>query len=132
MRKLERGQQGLALSVEAAIVLPSVVLFILLLITLARLVLTEHAVGAAATSAARTATLAGADTAAARQVANTALVQRDVACKNTSIAVATRAKAVVVTIGCRVDLSDISLPMIPGSIEVSATRSSALDPARSE
>lgn len=54
---MRRDERGLAVSVEAAVVLPAIVLFLGLLLTLGRVVLAEQHVGAAASAGARAASL---------------------------------------------------------------------------
>ncbi|MBB1484647.1 pilus assembly protein [Tessaracoccus sp. MC1865] len=136
-----RGERGLAVSVEASVVLPALVLFIGLLLTLARGVLAEQHVGAAAAAGARAASLERSVPAAqreARSAIEQALLQRDVACRHTAVdtdatgvarALGTQA-AVTVSITCAVELADISLPFIPGTISVTAERASPVDPLR--
>lgn len=54
---MRRGERGLAVSVEAAVVLPVIVAFIGLLLTLGRVSMAEQHVGAAAAAGARAASL---------------------------------------------------------------------------
>lgn len=138
---MRRGERGLALSTEAAVVLPALVLFLGLLFSLARYAMAEQDVGSAAGSSARAASLERSAPAAARaaeEAASLALGEHNVACLSTEVRadVAAVARAlgergqVHVTVTCRVSLADITLPFIPGSLTVTATRSSPVDPLR--
>ena len=138
---MRRDERGLAVSVEAAVVLPALVLFIALLLSLARYALAEQDVGSAAAAGARAASLER-STAGAREAANAAvgqnLSEHNVTCLETSLHVDAAAVSrplgergnVTVLDGCRVSLADISLPFIPGSVSVTAERSSPVDPLR--
>lgn len=129
-------ERGLAVSVEAAVILPALVLFTGLLITLARVALAEQAIGSAAGAAARAATLSSSGLEArARTAAADALEERQAPCRSTTVSVTLRTEAgrhvVRVRVACTVDLADVSLPLIPGSMNVSAERASPVDPLRS-
>lgn len=138
---MSRSERGLAVSVEAAIVLPVLVLFIGLLLTLGRVALADQHVGSAAAAGARAASLERsvpkAAAAAEAAVAN-ALAQRNVTCRNTGVSVDAAgvaravgtAASVQVVVTCAVELADVSLPFVPGSISVTAERYSPVDPLR--
>lgn len=138
---MRRDERGLAISVEAAVVLPALVLFIGLLLTLGRVVLAEQHVGAAASAGARSASLErspGQARAAADSAVGAALAQRNLQCRSVAVvpdvsgvarALGTHA-TVSVQVTCAVELSDVSLPFIPGTISVTAERSSPVDPLR--
>lgn len=134
-------QRGLAMSVEAVVILPVLVLFIGLLISLARLAIAEQSVGAAAAVAARSASLERSSSSAhsaALEAASRSLAQRHVACRTTDVAVdatevgrALGQRATVeVEVQCLVELRDVSLPFVPGSVSVTAARTSPVDPLR--
>lgn len=129
-------ERGLAVSVEAAVLLPALVLFIGLLITLARVALAEQAIGSAAAAAARAATLSSRGMEArASAAAADALDERQAPCGSTTVSVSlgmeAKRQVVRVRVECTVNLADVSLPLIPGSMNVSAERSSPVDPLRS-
>ncbi len=129
-------ERGLAVSVEAAVLLPVLALFIGLLVTLARVALAEQAIGSAAGAAARAATLSSSGMEArAHEAAADALEERQAPCGSTTVSVALGTQAgrqvVRVRVACTVDLADVSLPLMPGSFHVSAERSSPVDPLRS-
>ncbi|MDO5677388.1 MAG: pilus assembly protein [Propionibacteriaceae bacterium] len=138
---MRRNQRGLAVSVEAAVVLPVIVLFIGLLLTLGRVALAQQHVGSAAAAGARAASLernVGSAASAADAAVAAALSHRNLACRGTSVVadvggvsrpLGTPA-SVSVHVLCEVDLADVSLPFIPGSISVEAERSSPVDPLR--
>lgn len=138
---MRRDERGLAISVEAAVVLPVIVLFLGLLLTLGRVVLAEQHVGAAASAAARAASLertVGAARAAADSAAVAMLGQRNLSCRSTAISadvsglakpVGTPAE-VSAAVTCVVELADVAVPFMPGSITVSAERFSPVDPYR--
>lgn len=134
-------QRGLALSVEAVVILPVLVLFIGLLITLARVAIADQAVGSAAAAAARAASLervTSSARAAALDSARASLAQRNVVCRDTRVtvdaagvgrSVGERA-TVSAEVRCLIELRDVSLPFVPGEVAVSATRTSPVDPLR--
>lgn len=136
-----RDQRGLSISVEAAVVLPAIVLFIGLLISLARLALADQHIGAAAAAGARAASLERSSTqarSAASDAVDAALRRRDVACNVTTVEIDTAQASrpvgqygvVSVRLTCAVRLSDVTLPFMPGSLDVSAERTSPVDPLR--
>lgn len=129
------------MSVEAVVILPVLVLFIGLLISLARIAIAEQSVGAAAAAAARSASLERSSSSAhsaALEAASQSLAQRHVACRTTHVAVDATAvgralgqrATVEVEVQCLVELSDVSLPFVPGSVSVKAARTSPVDPLR--
>ncbi|HOA26188.1 MAG TPA: TadE/TadG family type IV pilus assembly protein [Arachnia sp.] len=135
------GERGAAASVEAAVILPAILLFVALLLSLGRLALADQHVGAAASAAARAAALERTVPAAERaadEALSQALAERDLACRTvfTAVDAAGVARAlgevgtVSVKVTCAVELSDISLPGVPGTVSVSATRDAPVDPLR--
>lgn len=135
------GQRGHAPAVEAAVILPVLVMVVGLLIVVARLVVADQAVTAAAAQAARAASIersvARADAAAASAVAD-GLAARNVRCRSQSMAVdasGLRAplgtpSSVRVEVSCTVELSDVAFPGFPGTRTVTATGTSPVDTYR--
>lgn len=137
MTTRKRDERGSA-AIEAAIGMPAFVLFVGLIIVGGRLALAHQAVQSAASDAARAASIsrtAYAADSAARQEASTSLSNQQVDCRRTHVAVSTGAfrvpvgqpAEVTVTVSCRLDLSDLSIPGVPGSKLIRATMSSPLD-----
>ncbi|NHB83649.1 pilus assembly protein TadE [Tessaracoccus sp. HDW20] len=136
-----RNQRGLAVSVEAAVVLPVLVLFIGLLLTLARIALAEQSVGAVAAAGARAASLERSQAHAgnaAREAVAASLAQHGLTCADHEVEIDAAAislapgqrGSVRVSVTCVVDLSDVTLPFMPGSLTVDADRRSPVDPLR--
>lgn len=134
-------ERGLAMAVEAVVILPVLVLFIGLVISLARIAIAEQSVGAAAAAAARSASIERSSSrahSAALEAARQSLAQRHVACRTTDVSVdaagvgrALGQRATVnVEVRCLVELRDVSLPFVPGAVSVAAARTSPVDPLR--
>lgn len=135
-------ERGLAASVEAAIILPVLVLFLGLLITLARVAIAQQQIDSAAAAGARAASLERTATRAegrALDAVSAALGSSGTPCAATATEVSADAVArpigtaggtVVVHLECEVSLADVALPFIPGSVEIHAARSSPVDPLR--
>lgn len=132
-----RDERG-SLSIEAAITLPAFLLFVGLIIFGGRNATTHQAVESAAADAARSASIARSPTAAttaAEDAAQTSLANQDIECLSIKISVDTsqfsrivgQAATVSVTVECRLNLADLSVPGVPGSRKISATMSSPLD-----
>lgn len=128
-------------SIEAAVGVPALLLFIALIIGAGRVAIAHQAVEAAAAEAARSATIerTRADAAHAAEAAATAtLANQQLRCLSTQIVVDTTGFTVAVgtpasvtaTVTCVVDLADVSVPGLPGSLTISATVSSPLDTYR--
>jgi Flp pilus assembly protein TadG len=133
-RRNERGSASL----EAAIGVPAFALFVALIILGGRTATTHQALESAAADAARSASLARtADAAAeaAREAAHTSIANQDLSCVDVDVTVDTdaftqavgRDSTVGVTIACRLDLSDLSIPGVPGTRILRATMTSPLD-----
>lgn len=135
------GERGLSAAVEATVILPILILFIVLLLSLARLSLAQQAIGAAAGAGARAASIERTSSAAEREaraaVAQT-LDERRINCVQPKMIVdvagvarelGTHA-AVTISVSCKLSLADIALPMVPGDLSVSVTRTSPVDPWR--
>jgi hypothetical protein len=100
--------------------------------------MTHQAVESAAAEAARSASIARSSTeatAGAKQAAKTSLANQDLQCLSMDVGVDTsdfsrpigEPGQVTVIVECRLDLSDLSVPGVPGSRVISATMTSPLD-----
>lgn len=136
-RDWQRGDRGSA-AIEAAVGVPAFTLLVGLIIFGGRTAMTQQAVESAAADAARSASIArtpGEAYAEADQAARTSIANQQLGCVTVDVATDTAAFArpagqsgtVTVTIECRVDLADLSVPGVPGSQDISATMSSPLD-----
>ena len=130
----ERGSAAL----EAAVGVPAFVLFVGLIICGGRLATTHESLQSAAAEAARSASIARdarTATADARAAATASVTNQNVHCEQIDVRVDTTDFAkqagqpgmVAVTVSCRLDLSDLSVPGVPGSRLVTATMSSPID-----
>jgi Flp pilus assembly protein TadG len=135
-----RGESGSA-SLEAVIGVPAFALFIGLIIFGGRTATSQQAVESAAADAARSASITRSSNnaqQAAEQAAQDSLANQHLDCLSVTVNVDTggftapvgQSGSVVVTVGCRLDLSSLSVPGVPGSRTVEATMSSPLDPWR--
>ena len=133
-RREERGSA----TVEAAVGVPAFALFVALIIMGGRTATAHQALESAASDAARSASLersAPAAAEAARQAARTSLDNQDLSCSNVTVTVDNQAftravgrdGAVDVTVSCRLDLSSLGIPGVPGSRLLRASMSSPLD-----
>ncbi|MGL5858787.1 MAG: TadE/TadG family type IV pilus assembly protein [Angustibacter sp.] len=127
--------------IEAVIGVPAFMLFVGLIMFAGRSAIAEQAVGSAATEAARAASISrtpGSASAAAQTAATTTLNNQKAKCLRATTSVDTRGFAIPVgtpasvraTVTCVVNLSDLSVPGVPGTRTVSATMSSPLDTYR--
>lgn len=123
---------------EAVVGVPAFVLFVGLIIFGGRTAITHGAVESAAADAARSASIARTGAQAekdAHEAAQASLDNRDINCLSVKIDVDTSdfstavggAASVAVAVQCRLDLSDLSVPGVPGSRVIKATMSSPLD-----
>ena len=133
-RRDERGSAA----IEAAVGVPAFVLFVGLIVFGGRTATTHQALESAAADAARSASLersGPAAIAAARQAARSSVSNQQIPCTSVDVRVDSAGFAtavgedafVSVTVGCRLDLSDLSVPGVPGSRVLRATMSSPLD-----
>lgn len=140
MRPLRRNERGSA-AIEAAIGVPAFLLFVALIIGAGRVAIARQAVEAAAAEAARSASIERTQSAAARTAADAAaatLSNQQLQCLSTVVAVDTSGFAVPVgtpasvsaTVTCVVNLGDISVPGLPGSLTITETVTSPLDTYR--
>jgi Flp pilus assembly protein TadG len=132
-----RDERGSA-SIEAAVGLPAFALFVGLIIFGGRTATTHQAVESAAADAARSASIARSSIAArtsATDAAQTSLANQDIHCLNVSVTLDVsqfnktvgEAATVAATVTCRLNLSDLSVPGVPGSRIIHATMTSPLD-----
>lgn len=132
-----RDERGSA-AVEAAVGVPAFLLFVGLIICGGRVATTHESLQSAASEAARTASIArdaGTATANARAAAASSVANQHIPCTGVEVQVDTSDFAkqagqpgtVTVTVTCRLDLSDLSVPGIPGSKVLSARMSSPID-----
>lgn len=133
-RRDERGSAA----IEAAIGVPAFALFVGLIIFGGRTASTHEALQSAAADGARSASLArDAQTArtAAREAAIASITNQQIGCSGIDVTVDTAdfnkqpgvPGSVDVTVACRLDLSDLAVPGVPGSRIMRATMSSPID-----
>ncbi|MGW1070699.1 TadE/TadG family type IV pilus assembly protein [Streptomyces aureus] len=134
---LRRRDDG-SVAVEAAIVLPSLIMFLCLALAGGRIVTSQAKIDAAAEDAAREASIhrtAASAQAAAQAAATESLADQGIACSSSSVHVNTgglsvpvgQVGTVNVTVTCTVRLSDLLLPGAPGVRTLSATATSIVD-----
>ena len=135
-----RPERGSA-SIETAVGVPAFLLFIALIIGAGRIAIARQAVEAAAAEGARSAsierTVAAADR-SAKAAADATLANQKLQCVSTQVVVDTSGFArpvgtpatVSMTITCVVNLSDVAIPGLPGTLPVIETMSSPLDTYR--
>ncbi|MEU1600638.1 TadE/TadG family type IV pilus assembly protein [Streptomyces sp. NPDC005708] len=139
-RMRARGDKG-SVALEAAIILPSLIMFVCLAIAGGRLVTSGAKIDAAAEDAAREATLqrtAASAQEAAHEAATESLNDQGIACASTSVTVDTggldvpvgQVGTVTVTVNCTVNLSDLLLPGVPGTRTLTSRATSVVDQYR--
>ena len=127
--------------IEAAIGIPAFMLFVALIIFAGRVAIAHQGVQSAAADAARSASIARTQDVAqtaGNTAATTSLANQHVNCVTTTVSVDTSGFASPVgtparinaTVTCHVNLSDLSLPGVPGSKAITATMFSPLDTYR--
>ncbi|WP_344076263.1 TadE family protein [Streptomyces crystallinus] len=127
-----------SVAIEAAIILPSLIMFLCLAIAGGRIVTSGAKIDAAAQDAAREASLhrtAAAAHSAAQAAAAESLDDQGIACASTDITINTAGLAVpvgevgtvTVTVTCTVTLSDLLLPGVPGAKTLTSTVTSVVD-----
>ncbi|MFJ9544064.1 TadE family protein [Streptomyces sp. NPDC101225] len=132
--------QGSA-AIEAAIILPALLMFLCLALAGGRIVTSGSKIDAAAEDAAREASLhrtAEAAQSAARAAAAESLNDQGIQCASTTVAINTSGLSVPVgqvgtvrvRVTCIVNLSDLLLPGVPGAKTLTATATSVVDPYR--
>ncbi|MGW6755765.1 TadE family protein [Streptomyces sp. NPDC055006] len=128
-------------AIEAAIILPSLLVFLCLAIAGGRLVMSGSKVDAAAQDAAREASIHRTATSAqeaARAAATASLADQGITCASSSVSINTAGLSVPIgqvatvsaTVSCTVDLSDLLLPGAPGSRTMQSTATSVVDQYR--
>ena len=128
-------------TIEAVIGVPAFLLFVLLIIAAGRIAIARQAVEASAAEAARSASIARTQPQAeANGISGAAasLRNQDVRCTSQRVDVDTSGFAapvgtpatVTATVTCIADLSDLSIPGLPGSRTITATMSSPIDTYR--
>jgi len=135
-----RGDEG-SVALEAAIIMPSLIMFVCLAIAGGRLVTSGAKIDAAAEDAAREASLhrtAVSAQQAAHQAATESLTDQGITCASTHVAVDTggltvaigQVGTVTVTVNCTVNLSDLLLPGVPGTRTLTSRATSVVDQYR--
>ncbi|MDQ1041871.1 TadE/TadG family type IV pilus assembly protein [Streptomyces sp. V4I2] len=135
-----RGDEG-SVAIEAAVILPPLIMFICLAIAGGRLVTSGAKIDAAAEDAAREAsihrTVAAAQN-AAQAAAAESLGDQGITCASADVTVNTgglsvpvgQVGTVTVTVTCTVTLSDLLLPGVPGARTLTSTATSVVDQYR--
>ncbi|MEE1782708.1 pilus assembly protein [Streptomyces sp. SP17BM10] len=137
LRKLTRRRDEGSASIEAAILVPVLMLFIAMAFMAGRIALAGQGIDSAAEDAARDASIArnpDAAAAAAASAARNTLAQQGLHCQGTpSVSVAVNmgptgtGGTVTATVVCNVALSDLAFPGAPGSHTLRSTFTSAID-----
>ncbi len=143
MRRLAgvRGGDGGSVAIEAAIVIPPLIMFVCLALAGGRLVTSGAKIDATAEDAAREASIhrtAASAQAAAQAAAAESLNDQGIACATSSVAIDTsglnvpvgQVGTVTVTVNCTVSLADLLLPGVPGSKSLTSTATSVVDAFR--
>lgn len=136
-----RDQRGSA-TVELTLLIPALLLVLGLLVSGGRVWFARTAVVDAAQSAARSASLSRSAEQArsnGQESGRQSLATAGLVCAASTVSVDTTAFAAAVgtpatvrsEVGCRVDLADLLLPVLPGSLQLMGEGSSALDTYRS-
>ena len=133
---MDADQDRGSIAIEAAILVPAILLFLLLVIAAGRAQTAQGAVDAAVRDAARSASLmrteAGAEQAAGDTVAAT-LDQEGVNCQDENLdvryAAGTQGQAgsVQVTLLCHIPVGDLAVPGLPGTVSRHSSFTSVLD-----
>lgn len=133
----ERGSEA----IEAAIGVPAFLLFIAMIIGAGRFAIAHQAIDAAASDAARAASIARTQSQAlssATSGATASLANQQLQCSAMSVKVDAAGFAsppgtpatVSATISCTVNLSDVAIPGLPGNRTIKSTMTSPLDTYR--
>lgn len=134
---IRRDERGSA-AIEAAVGVPAFALFVGLIIFGGRTATTNEALQSAAADGARSASLArNAESArsSAREAATSSITNQQIGCSAIDVVVDTSdfnkqpgvSGSVSVTVSCRLDLSDLAVPGVPGSRVMHASMSSPID-----
>lgn len=142
LRRVTRRPEDGSMSVELVMWAPVMLVVILLLIACGRIALANITVSNAANAAARDASLAtnsSTATSNATQTATIAMSQAGLTCSPGSVVIdpsgldtpiGTADAKVTARVDCTVNLSDISIPGLPGTETLTATATSPVDPYR--
>lgn len=136
-----RAERGLSTAVEAALLIPGVLLLVALIVVGGRLALARQAVGAATAQGAREASISRTANEAmthARTAVLTGLAERNIRCTEQAAEVDASGLArplgttafVEVRVRCTVSLADVTIPGLPGTITLTATHRSPVDTYR--
>lgn len=139
-RRFRHRERGSA-AIEAAIGVPAFILFVGLILFAGRVAMTHQAVQSAATEGARAASIArtqGQAHDAGTQAVTVSLTNQGLRCASTTVALDTSGFGVPVgtpaqagvTVTCVVDLSDLTVPGVPGTRTITATMTSPIDTYR--
>ncbi|MFG3323703.1 TadE family protein [Streptomyces sp. NPDC048171] len=137
-----RGGDKGSVAIEAAIVIPPLIMFVCLALAGGRLVTSGAKIDAAAEDAAREASIhrtAGSAQSAAQAAAAESLNDQGIVCASSRVTIDTsglsvpvgQVGTVTVTVNCTVNLSDLLLPGVPGSKSLTSTATSVVDAFRS-
>ncbi|MEJ8655002.1 TadE/TadG family type IV pilus assembly protein [Streptomyces sp. MS1.AVA.4] len=140
MRRCAGRDEGSA-AIEAAIIIPSLIMFVCLAIAGGRLVMSGSKIDAAAEDAAREASIhrtAAAASDAAYAAAFESLKDQGIRCASSSVNVNAsglnvpvgQVATVTVSVHCTVNLSDLLLPGVPGARTLESTATSVVDQYR--
>lgn len=135
-----RSDEGSA-AIEAAIVLPALIMFLCLAIAGGQIVTSGAKIDSAAEDAAREASIhrtAAAAQSAAQSAAAESLEDQGIKCASTSVSINTgglsvpvgQVGTVTVTVTCTVNLADLLLPGVPGAKTLTSTATSVVDQYR--
>ncbi|MFJ9662103.1 TadE family protein [Streptomyces griseoflavus] len=135
-----RGDDG-SVAIEAAIIVPPLLMFVCLAIAGGRIVTSGAKIDAAAEDAAREASIhrtAASAQAAAQAAAAESLNDQGITCASTSVNINTgglnvplgQVGTVTVTVSCTVPLADLLLPGAPGARTLTSTATSVVDQYR--
>ncbi len=141
LNRSERWDEHGSMAIEAAIGVPAFGLFLAMIILGGRIEIAKQTVEAAAYEAARAASIErtqGEGISAGRSAAKISLHNQNVHCTSTALTVNAAAfnaplgttAQVTATVTCTVDVSDLSIPGVPGTRTITATASSPVDAYR--
>ena len=133
-----RRERGHAPAIEAAIIIPGILLVVGVIVVLAHVVLARQELHAVASPAARAAALERSWSNAEQQAAEVidrGLGESGLACTERGVVVASSGgsaplgeeSTVTVRLRCTVELSDVSLPLLPGSTTIEVETVSPVD-----
>ncbi|MGC4947970.1 TadE/TadG family type IV pilus assembly protein [Streptomyces sp. DT224] len=137
VRRVCRDDRG-STAIEAALITPPLILFLLLAIAAGRIVMAGQVVDAAAEDAARQASISrvpGEARESALSAARATLTGQGLHCSSTHVGLDTsglgagtgEAGTVTATVTCRVDLADLALPGVPGTRTMTSSFTSAVN-----